>query len=334
MVHFDLKRKEVLKKFHALKSGLMQFDEFALELFHFQKTFNPVYAKYLTYLGKAELLPEKIMDIPFLPLEVFKKHEVKTGSWEAETMFKSSGTTSSERSVHFLREAKLYDEHVIFCFEQFYGPISQFRFYGLLPSYMEQGGSSLVHMVNHFMESHPEAKGGFFLYDHEALIKALNQDNKGKIPVLFGVSYALLDLAKTLKPDLRHVIVIETGGMKGRGKELAREELHDILCKELNIEKVHSEYGMTELLSQAYSGGNGVFDRSPTMRILICDPYDPNNILPAGQHGRINVVDLANIDSCAFIGTQDIGVLHENGQFAVLGRIDNSDIRGCNLLYV
>lgn len=334
MVHFDVKRKEILEKFHDLKSGKMKIEEFALQLFHFQRTYNPVYSKYIDYLGKLSLVPETMDEIPFLPIEVYKKHQVKTGIWNPEMLFKSSGTTASQRSVHYLRDINFYEDQAVYCFENSYGAVCNYRFFGLLPSYIEQGDSSLVHMVNHFMQSHPEANGGFFMNDHHALISALNEDHHGKIAVLFGVSYALLDLAIHEKPDLKHTLVIETGGMKGRGKELAREELHALLCNGLNIEKVHSEYGMTELLSQSYSKGNGIFDPSPAMRVRISDLYDPDELLSAGHTGRMNVIDLANIDSCSFIGTQDLGILLENGQFRVLGRTDDSDIRGCNLLYV
>jgi len=312
----------------------MDFVDFAMELFHFQQVYNPVYSRFLSYLGKNDFVPEKLEEIPFLPVEVFKKHEVKTGIWDAEVVFRSSGTTDSERSVHHLRAKAHYEEQAVFCFENKFGHLENYRFYGLLPSYIEQGESSLVHMVNNFMQHHTDADGGFYLYDHQQLIHDLNEDQKGKIPVLFGVSYALLDLADRLKSDLNRVMVFETGGMKGRGKELAREELHQRLCNGLNIKRIYSEYGMTELLSQSYSSGNGIFEMSPTIKILISDLYDPKNMLSIGQHGRINVIDLANVDSCAFIATQDVGVLANEREFSVLGRTDSSEIRGCNLLYV
>lgn len=334
MVHFDVKRKEVIQKFHDLRSGKVEFDQLASELFLFQRDFNPVYSRFLTYLGKADFVPESVEDIPFLPIESFKKHEVKTGDWEAERVFMSSGTTKSDRSLHFLKNNEWYDQNTRYCFENTFGNLDQFRFYGLLPSYLEQGNSSLVHMVSHFMNTHPDAHGGFFMYDQEELIKALDMDQKGRKPLLFGVSYALLDLAISKKPDLSHVLIFETGGMKGRGKELAREALHQLLCKGLNVKKIYSEYGMTELLSQAYSRGKGIFETAPTMRIRISDPYDPKATLPNGHHGRLDVIDLANIDSCAFIATQDVGVLLDHQRFSVLGRTDDSDIRGCNLLYV
>ncbi|HAY71998.1 MAG TPA: acyl transferase, partial [Saprospirales bacterium] len=266
--------------------------------------------------------------------EVFKKHEVKTGIWKADVVFRSSGTTDSERSVHHLRTKTHYQENAVYCFENQFGNLGNYRFYGLLPSYIEQGDSSLVHMVNYFMQYHRKADGGFYLYDHQSLIQALKKDQKEKIPVLFGVSYALLDLAETISPDLNQVMVFETGGMKGRGKELAREELHQRLCNGLNLKSIYSEYGMTELLSQSYSSGEGIFEMSPSMKILISDLYDPKSMLSIGQHGRINVIDLANIDSCAFIATQDVGVLINDKEFSVLGRTDSSEIRGCNLLYV
>ena len=310
------------------------FETLALEIFRFQAQENPVYRQYLQYLNIDPGAVFSLEKIPFLPIEFFKTQEVKTGKFEAETIFKSSGTTQQERSRHFVADLPFYLQNTERIFEQFYGPLTDYVFLALLPSYLEQGESSLVAMVAHFIKRSGQQEQGFFLHQLDELKKAIRNARKsGKKVMLFGVTYALLDLAEsTGEADLSEVIIMETGGMKGRRKEMIREELHTILKAAFKVENIHSEYGMTELLSQAYSAGNGIFQTPKTMQILLRDLNDPFEINPNLRSGGMNVIDLANIDSCCFIETKDIGKLHANGTFEVLGRFDNSDIRGCNLL--
>ncbi|MFC5271672.1 acyl transferase [Adhaeribacter terreus] len=310
------------------------FETLALEIFRFQAQENPVYRKYIQYLGIDPEAVFSLEKIPFLPIEFFKTQEVKTGKFEAETIFKSSGTTQQERSRHFVADVQFYLQNAELIFEQFYGKLTDFVFLALLPSYLEQGESSLVAMVDHFIKRSGQQEPGFFLYQFDALKNAIeNARESGKKVMLFGVTYALLDLAETVgHTDFSDVIIMETGGMKGRRKEMIREELHAILKAAFKIRNIHSEYGMTELLSQAYSSGNGIFQVPKTMKILLRDLNDPFEINPNLRSGGINVIDLANIDSCCFIETKDIGKVYPDGTFEVLGRFDNSDIRGCNLL--
>ena len=322
--------------FKELLTGSQSFDfeTVALELFRFQAQENPVYRKYLQFL---KIQPETVFSaekIPFLPIEFFKTQEVKTGAFEAETIFKSSGTTLQQRSQHYVADLNFYLQNAEQIFEQFYGPLTDYVFLALLPSYLEQGESSLVAMVAHFIKESGQQEQGFYLYQLDALKNAIKNARKtGKKVMLFGVTYALLDLAESVGgADFSDVIIMETGGMKGRRKEMIREELHDVLKTAFKVTAIHSEYGMTELLSQAYSFGNGIFQTPKTMKILLRDLNDPFEINPNLRSGGINVIDLANIDSCCFIETKDIGKIHPDGTFEVLGRFDNSDIRGCNLL--
>lgn len=310
------------------------FETIALELFRFQATANPVYKKYLFHLG---IKPETVFSldkIPFLPIEFFKTQEVKTGEFEAEVIFKSSGTTQQERSQHFVANLNFYLKNAELIFEEFYGKLTDFVFLALLPSYLEQGNSSLVAMVDHFIRQSGQQEKGFYLYQFDELVNAIADARKsGKKVMLFGVTYALLDLAETVSDtDFSEVIIMETGGMKGRRREMIREELHAILKAAFKVPAIHSEYGMTELLSQAYSKGNGIFQIPKSMKILLRDLNDPFEINSSLRSGGINIIDLANVDSCAFIETKDIGKFHPDGTFEVLGRFDNSDIRGCNLL--
>ncbi|RDV14288.1 acyl transferase [Pontibacter diazotrophicus] len=316
---------------------LADFKTAALDLFRYQAQHNAVYRSYIQYLGiepGGVQVPEQI---PFLPIEFFKEHEVKTDAFEAEAIFYSSGTTQQTRSRHFVSDLALYDHITEHTFEKFYGPLQSYVVLALLPSYLEQGGSSLVAMVDHFIRKTGQQEEGFYLREHDKLLQALRQARqRGKKVLLIGVSYALLDLADKLKgkEDFSGVIVMETGGMKGRRREMIREELHAQLKRGFGVDTIHSEYGMTELLSQGYSKGEGIFWPGYTMRILLRDLNDPFDISPDHRSGGINVIDLANVDSCAFIETKDIGRVHADGSFEVLGRFDNSDIRGCNLLVV
>jgi hypothetical protein len=307
------------------------FDEIALKLFHFQAKLNPVYSEYIRHLGINPSSVDRPERIPYLPVSFFRTHEVKTGNWHTEVLFTSSGTTGSVSSRHAVYSLRFYLDNAARSFSFFYGDVYEFVMLALLPSYVERGGSSLIAMLEDFIAKGKGAPGGFFHNNHKGLLEVLNQKD-GKRVILWGVTYALLDLADERELDLSNCIIMETGGMKGRRKEITRNELHDYLGLRFHSACIHSEYGMTELLSQAYSAGNGLFHCPPWMRVLLRDPEDPRDVAKSHPRGGINVIDLANIRSCAFIETQDLGRMGQNGSFEVLGRIDNSDIRGCNLL--
>ena len=309
------------------------FSQQALRLFSWQAEKNAVYRQFIEAAGIDPSRVRELSDIPFLPIQLFKTNEIKTGEWESSLVFESSRTTGATPSRSHVRDPEWYVSNAAFCFETLIGPLADYRWYALLPSYLEQGNSSLVYMVNAFMQSHPKASGGFFLHNHEELLETLKKDHTGLKTILLGVSYALLDLADRFHPDLSGLMVMETGGMKGRGRDMPREELHSILKQAFSIDRMYSEYGMTELHSQAYSMGDGNFLLPPTMKALIVDPYDPYCLLPQGQQGRIHIIDLANGDTCGFIATDDLGRLDRSGRLEILGRTDSSDIRGCNLLY-
>lgn len=328
------------KKHHTSllqQQELPGFTKIALELFRYQAQHNAVYRSYVKYRGTDTANVQLLEQVPFLPIEFFKEQEVKTETFEPEAIFYSSGTTQQNRSRHFVSDLTLYNHITQSTFEKFYGPLQDFVVLALLPSYLEQGGSSLVAMVDHFIKKTGQQEEGFYLREHSKMLKAMRQARqRGKQVLLIGVSYALLDLAEELKgqEDFTGVTVMETGGMKGRRREMIREELHANLQKGFGVKAIHSEYGMTELLSQGYSKGEGIFWPGYTMRILLRDLNDPFDLNPDQRSGGINVIDLANVDSCAFIETKDIGRLQADGSFKVLGRFDNSDIRGCNLLVV
>lgn len=307
------------------------FGKIALKLFRHQALNCQVYHNYLTYLGVNPDQVEGIGEIPFLPITLFKSNVIATGDWVPEVIFTSSGTTGQEVSKHAVRSVAHYLQHATRTFEDMYGPLNQFHVLCLLPSYLERTGSSLVAMANHFILRSESPMSDFYLNDLDRLAFQLEQLKGDRKVLLLGVTFALLDLAEKFDLDLSHCIVMETGGMKGRRQEIIRTELHEILCNNFNIQKVHSEYGMTELLSQAYSPGEGLFQCPPSMKLVlreVNDPFSQEN----RSAGIINVIDLANFDSCAFIETQDLGKLHQNGHFEILGRMDNSDVRGCNLL--
>ena len=330
--------------------GAADFDELALVLFRYQAVHCPPYAAYLAALrGPAFDVSavRRLVEIPFLPIEFFKTHDVRTDpqAWEPAEVFRSSGTTQAQaRSRHALREPALYRQNARRIFERSYGPLPDYTFLALLPSYLEQGESSLVAMVADFAQASGQKEPAFFLHDHAALFEALRraqnpvgEAGRPRKVLLFGVSYALLDFAATYagRPELRGLTVLETGGMKGRRREMIREELHAELQKAFGPAGIHSEYGMTELLSQAYSHGHGRFHCPPPLRLLLRDPADPFDLAETRPDGAINVIDLANVDSCAFLATQDLARYHaEDGSFEVLGRLDNSDVRGCSQLAV
>ncbi len=310
-----------------------EFQDLALEIFNMQSENVPVYKSFISHLNIKREEIKDFRKIPFLPVELFKSHEIISRHLKPEIIFESSGTSGTAPSRHFVADPGIYQESFIKGFRRFYGEPSEMCILALLPSYMERSNSSLVYMADKLirMSSHPES--GFYLDEFDKLLKVLfGLKRKGHPALLLGVSFALLDFAEKYEEDLEGVIFMETGGMKGRRKELVREDLHKILKKRFNLESVHSEYGMTELLSQSYSSGDGLFYSPPWMKILVRDSYDPFQILEPGIAGSINIIDLANINSCAFISTSDMGRINNDGGFEILGRIDNSDIRGCNLM--
>ncbi|MDA8595312.1 acyl transferase [Flavobacteriaceae bacterium] len=309
------------------------FEQAALETFYFQAAENPVYQKFLNFLGKNPNEIRRIEDIPFMPISFFKDFQVTAGNDVHQQVFLSSGTTGMSQSKHFVKELSWYEESYLTAFEEFYGTPEDLVILALLPAYLEREGSSLIYMVDDLIKRSKQKESGFYLNNLDELAQTLNQlDQEGKQVLLIGVSFALLDLLDKYQFRLQNTIIMETGGMKGRRKEMIRAELHEVLSTGFGVDKIHSEYGMTELLSQAYSKGDGIFYSPSWMRILIRDPEDALSLLPTGKGGGINVIDLANRFSCSFIATQDLGRMHEDGGFEILGRFDNSDIRGCNLL--
>jgi len=311
-----------------------EFNDVALRLFRFQSEDNNVYGSFVKNLGINPADIKDYRDIPFIPISFFRDQEVYCSDKKPEVTFLSSGTTGAVRSHHSVADVSLYEESFSRGFREFYGDPEQYAIMALLPSYADRQGSSLVYMVKGLLKQSGNSCGGFFLDDYAALLKAIDKAREnGLRPLLLGVTFALLDLAEQYPCDLHDVIVMETGGMKGRRKEIIREELHEILCKAFTVTAIHSEYGMTELLSQAYSSGRGLFGTPPWMKILIRDSHDPLSHTTAdGSSGGISIIDLANIWSCSFIATSDLGKLHSDGMFEVLGRFDSADLRGCNLL--
>ncbi len=309
------------------------FEELALQVFKHQVSNNSVYRQYLKHLKVSISSVKQLKDIPFLPIQFFKTHKVLSTTQKPQQIFSSSGTTGSLTSKHFVTDVSIYENSYLKAFTQFYGAIEEYTVLALLPSYLERSGSSLIYMVDDLIKKSEKSESGFYLNNLSDLKNTLNVlDDKGEKVLLIGVSFALLDLVEEHQFQLKNTIVMETGGMKGRRKELIRNELHDILKKGFGLKNIHSEYGMTELLSQAYSDGNGIFKTPKWMKILIRDTEDPLQLLPYNRTGGINVIDLANVNSCSFIATQDLGKTYPNNTFEVLGRFDHSDIRGCNLL--
>ncbi len=307
------------------------FNNLCLKVFHYQYNRIDIYRQFVNTLPiKLESI-EHYSQIPFLPISFFKTHKLISG--KAQSIFYSSGTTALARSKHYVRDLKLYENSFFRSFEQFYGKVEDYCILALLPSYLENENSSLVYMVDKLIEKSKNKESGFYLNDIPALSQKLQiLDKQGQKILLLGVSYALLDLIDYQTFDLNNTLVMETGGMKGRRKEMIREELHYKLATGFGLDTIHSEYGMTELLSQAYSNGNGIFNCPNWMKIIIRDVNDPFDILPNGQGGGINIIDLANIYSVSFIETKDLGKMESDGNFKILGRFDDSDIRGCNLL--
>ena len=302
-------------------------------MFRFQYEHNEVYLRFCSLLGRTPANVVSLTDIPFLPIEFFKTEKIYCADTPPEITFTSSGTTGSQTSRHFVKELSIYTESYRKGFELFYGDIEKYVVLALLPSYLERTGSSLITMVDDLIKRSKNPFSGFYLNEYDLLAERLTSlDRSGQQVLLIGVSFALLDLVEKHSFSLKNTLVMETGGMKGRRKELVREELHATLCKGFGVEAIHSEYGMTELLSQAYSAGKGIYRCVPWMKVLVRDTNDALSYLPIGKTGGLNIIDLANKYSCSFIATQDLGKLHNDGSFEVLGRFDNSDIRGCNLM--
>ncbi|WP_346881835.1 acyl transferase [uncultured Algibacter sp.] len=310
-----------------------EFEDLALQIFKFQFENNNIYRSFCDLLYKHPSDIKRIQDIPFLPIEFFKTRDILSSKAPIKITFTSSGTTGSITSKHHITDLDIYSQSFTKGFEYFYGDVKNYVVLGLLPSYLERTGSSLTYMVDAMIKASKHPESGFYLDNIEELKNHLITLNaQGKKVLLIGVSFALLDLVETYKFNLKYTIIMETGGMKGRRKELIRAELHQRLKDGFGVKHIHSEYGMTELLSQAYSKGDGIFNCPPWMRVLTRDTEDALSVHDSGKSGGINVIDLANINSCAFIATQDMGRLYNNGDFEVIGRFDNSDIRGCNLM--
>ena len=316
-------------------SSQKQFEKIALKVFRFQYENNLVYREFCDLLKTNVQRVKSLEQIPFLPIQFFKSHTVISNKNTIQKTFTSSGTTGMTTSNHFVTDVSLYEESYRKGFSQFYGNIEDYVILALLPSYLEREGSSLIYMVEDLIQMTHNPESGFYLHNHEELIEKLTRlDIAGQNVILIGVTYALLDLIEKHPFQLQNTIIMETGGMKGKRKEMIREELHEQLCQGFGVTAIHSEYGMTELLSQAYSLGNGVFECPSWMQILIRDTEDALVYVPEEKSGGINVIDLANINSCSFIATQDLGKKNPNNSFEVLGRFDNSDIRGCNLMVI
>ena len=305
-----------------------QFNAMALEVFRFQAEHCAVYAEYLRLIGADAASITRIEDIPMLPIGLFKSHDIYSAATPPQIVFTSSATTGMSFSRHLVADTSIYERDFTEGFRLFYGDIKQWSVYGLLPNYLERTGSSLVYMVDSLIRQ--AGSGGFYLHNYEKLLSDMVADSRPKI--LIGVTYALLELAEKYAPKLDNTVVMETGGMKGRRKEMSKEELHGLLCSAFGVERIHSEYGMAELLSQGYSTGEGLFASPPWMRVIVRDINDPFTHLEAGRRGAIDIIDLGNIYSCSFIATEDVGIAYADNTFRIEGRITDADIRGCNLL--
>lgn len=311
----------------------IDFDQCALSLFRYQANKSPIYKEFVNNLGINPREIYSIEEIPFLPVEFFKHKPINNGS-KVDVIFSSSGTTGTTPSFHYVADVDIYIKSFTECFRRSYGDVEAYSVLGLLPGYLEREGSSLIYMVNRFIEQSQYDGSGFYLHNHEQLALQLRENEQRRIPtLLIGVTFALLDFAAQYSLQLKNTIVMETGGMKGRRKDMLRQEVHQTLCEKFGVDVIHSEYGMTELLSQAYSFGHGIYKSPPWMKVLSYDLYNPLHCTRTGK-GGVNVIDLANIHSCAFIQTQDIGTVNSDESFEILGRFDASEIRGCNLMVV
>lgn len=324
---------------HELRTEIFRadkknFEALALEIFRFQYLYNEVYHNYCKLLGKNPNDIQKITGIPFLPIEFFRTNTIVTGNLSAQKVFSSSGTTGDHPSRHFVSDLELYEESILRTFRLFFGEPDQYCILALLPSYLERSGSSLVHMVKGLMTASGHQDNESYLYNHRELYERLLElEARNQKTILIGVTFALLDFAEKFPMRLFHTIIMETGGMKGRREEITREELHVTLQQAFQAKKVFSEYGMTELLSQAYSLGEGKFQTPPWMKVFVRDVNDPLRLIGENSTGAISIIDFANLDSCSFIATSDLGKLNDDGSFEVRGRMDYSDVRGCNLMW-
>lgn len=325
--------EELINKIFEI-SNEEDFEQIALRIFSFQYEKNYVYRNWCKLMKKDKSNVKTLFDIPFLPISFFKTHNVVSFEDKPIHFFKSSGTTSKETSKHFIHSLEIYERSFTKCFEEFFSNKEEYCFIALLPNYIEQGNSSLVYMIDNLIKESKYKESGFYNGSLKEVIKTLKkcEENKTKT-ILFGVTYALLDLIEIEKLELKNTIVFETGGMKGRRKEIIREELHKLLCKGFGVKSIASEYGMCELFSQAYSKEEGRFYCPNQMRVLIRDTYDPLSLIGKNKIGGINIIDLANIYSCSFIATEDLGKLYPDNSFELMGRIDNTTTRGCNLMY-
>jgi phenylacetate-coenzyme A ligase PaaK-like adenylate-forming protein len=310
-----------------------EFNAMSLDIFDYQYQNNHIYQAFCNNLKKSPHTTKRIEDIPFMPISFFKNHKIICEGKNEEIVFSSSGTTGINTSKHYVADLEIYNKSFSEGFKHFFGDIQDYCILALLPSYLEREGSSLIYMTNSLIEKSGHPDSGFYLNNLKELEEKLTElQRKNQKTILIGVTFALLEMAKNYPVDVPDIIIMETGGMKGRGKELVRTELHEILCKGFGVSKIHSEYGMTELLSQAYSKGDGIFTCPPWMKVFTRGIYDPLEILPPNSSGAINIIDLANIDSCSFIATDDLGKVFADNSFEVTGRMDISDTRGCNLL--
>lgn len=313
--------------------GKESFDSLALQLFDYQSKHNKVYKKYLDLLGIDPKTIKLVADIPLLPIEFFKSFEIKTENFTPELIFLSSGTNDMGRSKHFVKNGRLYEKSFLTCYGYFFGQIKDTLVIAFLPNYLEQGNSSLVYMTKELIRRSQNKNSGFYDFREKNWSTVLHETSKEQKIMILGVSYALLDLAEKFPIQLpKNSILIETGGMKGRRKEMVREEMHQKLKEAFGLQKIHSEYGMTEILSQAYSLGKGLFSCPPWMKVVCKNIYDPLGE-NTNKKGRLGIIDLANVHSCSFLQTNDLGIIYPNGMFEVLGRTDHSDLRGCNLMY-
>ncbi len=323
--------EEERKRIIDLVTGISPdtFDFVLEEVWKYQYQNNPLYRSFTKQINMAGENRNKIC---FLPISAFKQHDIKAGDWAYESIFESSGTTGSIPSRHYVRDTSWYLESCVKGWESVYGNVSEYSFLCLLPGYLERKGSSLVKMMDHFVKL-SNFSSGFYLNNHRELYQQLLENKSKQIPtVLLGVSFGLLDFVEKYTLKMPNLIVVETGGMKGRREEMTKEELHALLKSSFNTTTIHSEYGMTELFSQAYSKADGLFQPTPTLKIVITEITDPLSPEKLGKTGVVNVIDLSNIDSCSFIQTQDLGILYEDGSFRIMGRLDEADIRGCNLM--
>lgn len=329
-------RAELLSEITSLAGN--DFEATALRVFRYQAACNPLYARYLSLLGRDPAAVRHLGEIPFLPIQLFKHFRIQTGDWTPEMEFTSSGTTGQTPSRHLVRNRQWYRDNTLRGFRNGYGDPADWLVLALLPNYLERTGSSLVDMADFFIGRSRQPDSGFFLYDTEKLLAVLERRPTDVPVLLLGVAFALLDLAEKITPDTHHlfkgVTVMETGGMKGRRREMTRSELHETLCAAFGVPHIHSEYGMTELFSQAYAAGSEWFAPSPTLRAFATEVNDPFALVLPGRVGVLQFIDLANIDTCSFIATEDVGRVREDGHFQALGRLDAAEMRGCNLMVI